>query len=643
MAVHGNTSTTLFFSDTALVKRVLCAAEAAKTLSQWASLSKQLCLVARSSSPFGLRIRSPQQARLVIRSLAQGRDPFSGCTDLYVDAYDLAMCCLAGGVLDIAQQWTALKSLGLVIGDLDQQQQQQQQTSQQKWRQLEWQQQGEQEEEGAALEYPTSSLLLHVRTLQQLRHLELCAPYLGTCSVQLLLQLTQLTSLQLSGSATPAGAPPAAADLGALSGMTRLVQLCLSCDLAPHLPASPEGPYCYPTSLQTLVLDSTNHRNPTSMAHWVAHLPGCTQLQSLTLEYGGQQHASAHPSHVARLLARHGQLHTWTVFAHGVPDWGATVAGWVGVEEVPAGGEWRPGASWAALGGLRCLRAPFLHVRDQADWQHLAHLTALTSLSGVTFHYAPPLEAGMPLPLLEELDYAYTSLDGHGVGRLLLACPMLEDVLLSMVDNSPPPAPIPAIAPTLPSHPTLKHLDLQECCQWGDAAAAVAQFAALAPVRGGVPHLELTSWPAPSARGSPALPDLSPCTALIDLNWDCPVWGYPNGGQAPSANSPLAPRQEDFLSMVRPLQQLEALYVCATPEVNPQVALVLQYMLPRLQLISLCYCGRLTPRPAAAAGGLGHQGGQQGGPEVVAEQEREALLKVKRLLRPGLSLYAQVA
>jgi hypothetical protein len=221
--------------DNTLVK-VLLAAKEDGTLCQWASLSKQLCELARSRVALSLCVTDQEQAGLIIRSHARGRPPFSGCTELYVDVYDVATCCLAGGVLEAVQHWTALKQLWLHIRDFFIQQQQQEEEEELG------------EEQGLAmLEHYASSLLMRVRAHQQLRSFSLDVPALGACSAGLLLQLTHLTSLTLTAPATPAGPPSltaaaAAADLGAMSAMTNLVKLHLNWALAPCQPRSPEGP-----------------------------------------------------------------------------------------------------------------------------------------------------------------------------------------------------------------------------------------------------------------------------------------------------------------------------------------------------------------------------------------------------------------
>jgi hypothetical protein len=94
----------------------------------------------------------------------------------------------------------------------------------------------------------------------------------------------------------------------------------------------------------------------------------------------------------------------------------------------------------------------------------------------------------------------------------------------------------------------------------------------------------------------------------------------------------------DFLSMVTPLVQLQRLEVHETPWVNPQVVLMLQHMLPQLRWILMVSCGWVS---SVGPGGPGQQQPQQQQQEEEAAglvEEREVLLKLKRLLRPGLDL-----
>jgi hypothetical protein len=154
---------------------------------------------------------------------------------------------------------------------------------------------------------------------------------------------------------------------------------------------------------------------------------------------------------------------------------------------------------------------------------------------------------------------------------------------------------------------------------------AAAEFAALVPVVSGVVDLTLLHWP----RWGGGLPDLSACKALtaVELSrWE----GW-------RENSHVGTGQEDFLSMVAPLVQLQRLVVCRMPWLNARVASWLQHMLPQLQLVQLIACGRLLP---AAPAGQGQQAAQQQQQQAEEEEqrEREVLQQVRQLLRPGLQV-----
>jgi hypothetical protein len=174
-----------------------------------------------------------------------------------------------------------------------------------------------------------------------------------------------------------------------------------------------------------------------------------------------------------------------------------------------------------------------------------------------------------------------------------------------------------------PVIPRLEELGLYSCDEWGDAAAAVAQFGALAPVLSGVGTLKFYDWPLPSSRRSAALPGLSPCTAVTDLLFE-------RGGVPDAAPEP---EQEDYLSMLAPLVRLRSLRIDGALRLNARVVVPLQYMLPQLQSVVLQDCGRLLQ---VAQGGEQQEEQQQ--EQRVAEEE--ATEKVKRLLRPGLQLEA---
>jgi hypothetical protein len=206
--------------DEDALAEVLRAAKAARTLRQWASLDKQLCRLARSRVPVCLSV-SGWSAECVIRSSAHEERQFSGCIELKVSARDLEAWHKAVRVLEVAQQWTALQQLQLHT---------------RLW----------QLPSRSNLDSYAAGLLRRVPALQRLRHLSVSADVLVASSAACIQRLTQLTFLQLKAINT---ATPAAADLLAMSAMTHLVELSLNWALAPYLPAGPEGPYCFPSSL----------------------------------------------------------------------------------------------------------------------------------------------------------------------------------------------------------------------------------------------------------------------------------------------------------------------------------------------------------------------------------------------------------
>jgi hypothetical protein len=374
---------------------------------------------------------------------------------------------------------------------------------------------------------------------------------------------------------------------------------------------------------------------------------------------------------VFRLLAKHNkQLRSlMVVFASDSTQamhWGAPVAGLPDAAG-PVEWEWRPDAALAGLRGLEELDAATqLFVRDGGDWQHLVQLAAMTKLVWVEVHYAPPLLLPSPQQQqqqqqlwrwlsLMELEYCWSSLDGHGLGRLLLACPALQRACIAISKPSTPGAlpALPAAGEPLPPHSSLKEMQLHSCCHWGSAAAAAAHWAALAPVLSGVPAITIHEWPlssSSSSSSSPAggrMPDLAPCTAVSTLKLCFECSGQPAGVQ------------EDFLAMLAPLVQLKQLGVQRAAWLNARNVVTLQYMLPQLQLVQLVGCGSLLP--AAAGGPAQQQEQQQEGqqqhageeqepvqPEKQAQQQQEqdaneeaeqqVLGKVMQLLRPGLCL-----
>jgi hypothetical protein len=248
-------------------------------------------------------------------------------------------------------------------------------------------------------------------------------------------------------------------------------------------------------------------------------------------------------------------------------------------------------------------------VLDQAQWQHLVQLTALRKLEGGWLQCVPEPQAGSMLRLLQLVN-CNVLLGGYDVGRLLLACPVLEEAQILFST-----APVPAPGERLPPHPKLSKLCLWQLEELGGPAAVVAQWTELAPVLSSVSTLELRQWPH-STPQTAAFPDLSPCTALTALRFGCSDKGR-RGGQVPA-------EQERFLSMVAPLVHLRHLELTRARRVNARIAFALQCMLLQLQHVKLHCCGKLVP----VAVGVDAQQQQ--------EAEQAALRGVQRLLRPGL-------
>jgi hypothetical protein len=356
------------------------------------------------------------------------------------------------------------------------------------------------------------------------------------------------------------------------------------------------------------------------MACWVAHLPGCKQLQHLHLLYGPEQDASVHPSFlVPRLVQCNPQLRTLQV-SRGFETitWDADVAGLPATAAAaPVPAHWQPDASLAALAGLESLSGGYLlAIRDQADWQHLAQASALTSLGSVRIMCVPELQPGTTLRLLQ-LSGAQVALGGYGVGRLLLACPLLQSAVIFVTASA-----VSAGGPLVP-HPSLQKFCLRGTNKWGNPAAAAEQFAALAPVLSRVSGLDIQGWPLGSSSEVLVMPDLSPCTAVTALVF---------AGRVGEHRQVLPMEQEAILLMVAPLKQLQQLEVTNAPRVNARIALGLQSLLPQLQDIDLVECGRLLPAEPSS----GYDSDDSD--EEESEQETRARQQVLQLLRSDLKV-----
>jgi hypothetical protein len=348
----------LLVLDEDAVVEVLHAAKAAKTLADLASCSRRLCTLARSRLPLRLSIHDSEQVSLVLQSIAHGRPPFTGCTSLYLSTDCAADCLMATTLLAAAVQWTGLQQLQLALDP------------------------GQGKDDTVQeLDMISSGVLSALPALKQLRRLELNAPAFDAWSAKLVGQLEQLTYLEVAlGSATPFVSP--ATHLTALSGLKGLQELYLLGPPPVQPAAGVTGPFSLPSSLKKLTLAAGWCDNPAATAAWVTHLPGCPQLQHLSVEYTCTwEHPSTHPSVLVLKLAAHNP-HLRTLefqMCEGQEEviWGSSAEG-SPEDAVPA--PWHPTAAMAALTGLEQLSASgLLRVTTAAHWQHLAQLTALSS------------------------------------------------------------------------------------------------------------------------------------------------------------------------------------------------------------------------------------------------------------------------
>jgi hypothetical protein len=483
---------------------------------------------------------------------------------------------LVPGVLSAAQQWPAMHKLALLLAP-DRMQLQ----------------------PGTSLNYCVSGVVGAARGLQQVRSMRLTVPAFGTSCAQHFSGLQQLTALELA--VTHAAADIAAADLSALSCMTNLVNLQICNAPAVQPAAGPTGPFSLPGCLRHLSIYCMPSLDASGNASWAAHLPACRGLEEVHLVYEQQQQPADFLDGVVQLLGQHcQQLRTLRL----VP------------RDVLLDVQWHPAASLAGLAGLQQLEVGNqLCVESHADWQHLAQLTDLSELCKMTVSCAP---LGVSMAGLVTLE-CEVALGGYDLGCLLLACPALR---VAKLEATALPHPVPAMpaGAGLTAHPQLRSLgfDTWRGCV---AATAVAEFACLAPVLSGVAVVRLSYWPcsSSSSRVGSTLPDLSPCTAITSLIFHC----------AAAGSSPwVGPQQEDLLSMVTPLVQLQRLEVQCAQWLNARVVLLLQTMLPQLQHVRLWCCGSILVQAV-------------GDPEVPPGAEQQALFKVQQLLRPGLALVVE--
>jgi hypothetical protein len=391
-AAQADSPSILDVLDEDAMVEVMHAAKDVGALGHLATSSKQVCRTSRSRVPVHLSVRDKQQADLVIQSQVLSGRSFSACTQLTVEAADMATCCMAVGVMGAAQHWPALKQLQLILPP-----------GKGNWHSDEY-------ERPEDLDCFTSSVLAVVPALRNLRRLELNVPAFGTCSAGVVGQLVQLTGLQLSVSVDDAPA-----DLVALSCLSNL--RAFKAHVAPAtLPAAgPAGPWCLSSSLTRLELHTWDPEDsPYYMAYWLTHLPGCPQLQQLDLFHSSWQHASAHPSALVALLAQHnprlrelrllsimGDETEWLAAAPGLPS-----------AAVPEEEGWRPDAALASMTGLEFLNSdPLLYIKSQADWLRLARLSCLTELVTPQILCAPEVSAATLPRLLRRGTATYSLAD----------------------------------------------------------------------------------------------------------------------------------------------------------------------------------------------------------------------------------------
>jgi hypothetical protein len=512
----------------------------------------------------------------IIRCGELGLPPFSACTQMSVHANDLTSCRLLGQALRATQQWTALQKLHIIL-ECD-------------------------SSAGEAM----GSVLSVVAGMQQLRQLEVHAPNLDASNAVHIQQYTQLTSLTIAPQQTAAAdASPGWWDL---SGLSSLVALSFQGVPAVQAAAGETGSFHLPNNLRELTMVSWSETDPSAMAGWVTHLPGCPQLQQLRLVYNRMHDSDISAPRLMRLLLQHNkQLRSLSLcerqsrFGQLQPD-----------AMDPEQQFWPPGADLGSVKELKELSSSELCVRSGADWQHLAQLPGLTSLGSVQLFWAPPLDAGTSLQVLQ-LSGCHMHVGSRKWGRLLLACPLLKRASLNV---HPLAGPDSAADERLAPHPTLEGLTLRWQGPWEEPAATAAEFAVLAPVVCRVSSLQLSGWPQGSSRRAVVMPDLSACTGLTGLYFE--VIRYP--GHVPQVE------QEDILSMVAPLVQLRCLGVHEAERLDARLALVAQHMLPQLEVLHGCR-GCDMPRPHPMYSG---RAPAVGGPHDTAME------RLRQLLRPGM-------
>jgi hypothetical protein len=215
---------------------LLRAAKAAGVLGTLASSNKQLCSLARSRLPVQLHVLDQAQAALLLRSMAAGRPPFSGCTLLHITAVGKTNWLMAVNLLGAARQWSALEELQLCLHP----------RSFHPW-------------SSRTAQRCSAGVLSMVPMLQQLRSLKLAVECFDACSAWHVAQAAQLTELAVRVEDVVEDAAP---DLTALSRLTNLHKLHLV-NPAVKPAAGPSGPFSLPSSVTRLSLVGAQQRGAT--------------------------------------------------------------------------------------------------------------------------------------------------------------------------------------------------------------------------------------------------------------------------------------------------------------------------------------------------------------------------------------------
>lgn len=425
--------------------------------------------------------------------------------------------------------------------------------------------------------------------LQQLCKLTLDTNMMGPLAAAALGGLKQLSSLTSLRLLLCCNSGTRQLDLTPLSGTTGLLKLTIGKlppkwsrglpgeHISPMPPATPDGPFCLPSSLQLLQLHGP------STAPWLQHLPGCRQLSQLCI-WGIKGSTAA----VLELVVRH------------VP--GLQALSMITVNDHT---EYQPFSRHAvtAVTALKHLAiTDSLYVETAADWEALGRLRALTYLAGLQVRDAPP--QGWQHTRLVKLDcVSLCLLDPQVAAKTLVALPALQHVSMSVVEPYELVEDVPAVgAPGLRASPHLTSMFFF----WRPQLPLVCLTPILVVAGSSLVSMRVCLSGAGAGLAGPSgpLPDLSTCTALRHLQL-------------------LGPKDADLGDLVGCLQPLaptlEVLDLDGWRRISPAAAKVLQYVLPRLEQVSFVGCRGLAEED----------------PSTPAEEQ---LQRLQQALRQGLDL-----